>query len=1047
MDAPTFRKRDTFECDAVTAVAGGDVLAVGTGGGEVVIASATGTSRTALDADVVDVAAGSRVYVATADGVFARSVDGTGVWNREFDGVARVAATGDGLLGVLLEDDTFLGVDGETGAVRFEFERPHADIAEPPSVVAHGSGFLFGVWSFVVGVDDRGDVTFETNLDGAIQSLGVVADCAVVSMRNDRLVGLDRETGEQRWTYELTTRALSDRGEEWLLATTADATLALTPDGSTAEVDTLPAERAVPTVDGDLVAVVKSDTIAVYRLAHDAVDVEIPTDALVRERSATRSLTVRNGDDSPVAATLEFDLSNGSVKPISTPLSLAPGEETSVDVELTPESDAPATLDVRVDGYVAATETLSVRERPVLDPTASLERVDRGTVTVALAGLPGDPVAVASERSTLAEGVTDAATTVDLPWRRGETTLTVSTAYDEVDLDVTFPDFEDALALDGSEDSLVAVRCSNPSPVAFADDLTLSGSAMAEPVSRTVTLDPEETVRVLVQPPAAGRLVVGFASVPARVEATVGDGGARRDRTNSGGGTGRTGRSGQTDRARQTDRRARPDETAQPGGADRSSRTGKEQRDRHASGDPDGRSPRSSGDERVPRVADEDSSPPPHDETGETSAEPTREAGAEPTREASTEPTEGVGAGPTGEASTEPNRRESSRSDPRESDARRPDSRESDSPESGHRQSESDRPPRSPARESHGDAGASVTDAQSAASLAVSREVNVESVAAGTAFRERLVVENETGSGVVGRVESGEETVEFDPVPSGERRTFERLHAFYAPGTKRLPPVTVRTSDGRAVEAADLEVEVTEATVAIESSVIAGETPAEFDLAVTNHGETPQRIERVGIEGVDVWSVDGREVPPNRAAEWSTAVEEPIERTAGVLAGAVELSRDGDRYKRPVLIPVEAGERDAEVALEVSDETKAIPRGMVVLTLRNDGGRPLDRVRITADGEAVSDLMYRGTQDVDGLDPGESVTHHVDLGPVTDRASLTVTVEYDGEEATYGLDGPIVEDVAEWTEDHRAEWTVERPDDGDDDADERDHLLTGYRSR
>ncbi|NHN61195.1 PQQ-binding-like beta-propeller repeat protein, partial [Halorussus rarus] len=547
--APT----ESFEAGRVTAAAAdADRVALGTDAGAVEIVATDGRITVEFDAPITDLAVGNRVYALVDGTVAALSTAGTRVWSVDLPEAEELAALPEAdVLGVVTDDDRLLGFDGETGGREFEVDRPHADVTDDPGFFGSGGAFVLVAWSFLAVRNLDGSERFDENLDGAIESAGIVDDTIVVSLKDERVVGVDLTTGEQRWERELAVTELPDRGEETLLFTAEERLVSLDADGDYVPVADLPSGDVYPTSGGDLFCAVADGTIAVYRSTADptaALDASVGTDRLVPGATETVDLTVENAGDRPVAAALRVDGEGVSLRGADWEVDLAPGESATHTASVDAVSaDDTAALAVAADGDHLASTSLPVEAAPgaSLAAAVELDAVTDGAAELAVAvenegDAPATHVSVSpgdARLGRLAPGES-ATASLEVPYEPG-TAVPVSVRSDDdaVEVEAALPDRGCEVDL-ATADGFVDATVENRTDATVTDELTIRGDCFDRPVERRVDLPAGARLVVALRPDA----VADAATVEAELAGAGATASARFEADEFGGARGRADR-------------------------------------------------------------------------------------------------------------------------------------------------------------------------------------------------------------------------------------------------------------------------------------------------------------------------------------------------------------------------------------------------------------------------------------------------------------------------------------------------------------------------
>ena len=1064
--APT----ESFESGRVTAVsADADRVVLGTDAGTVEIVAADGRTTVDFEAPIADLAVGNRVYALADGSVVALSTGGTRVWSVELPEASELAALPEAdVLGVVTDDDRLVGFDGETGGQEFDVDRPHADVTGDPGFFGTDGAFVLVAWSFLAVRNLDGSDRFDENLDGAIESAGIVENTIVVSLKDERVVGVDLTTGEKQWERELAVADLPDRGDDALLFTADEQLVSLEADGSYASVADLPSGDVYPTSDGDLFCVVADGTIAVYSstAGPEVLDFSVEDDGLVRGETDAVTLRVENRGDRPVAAPLRVVGDGVALDRASWTADLAPGESAtrSLAVESI-RTDDTAALAVESEGDLLDSLSLPVEAPPgaSLAAAVSLDAVTDGaaalTVTVENEGdAPATHVSVSPGDAKLGRLAPGESATADLelPFEEGTAVpVAVRSDDDAAEVEAPLPDRGCAVDVDAT-DGFVDATVENRADATVTDDLVVSGECFSAPIERRVELAAGDRLVVALRPDwsvetadvEAGLVGLG-ASASARLDGRrlgrsergrSGRSRSDRDRSSRGGsdrgGSGRRdGRSSdrerrqrRDDRSRRDDDRSRRDDGRSPRDEPRPEESRRRDEPRRESGDRRQRPPRRERDAE-------------HDSREQGRRPPRREADRRPPRrESDRRP-------PRGDRDGESPRRESDRRPPRvdrdgESPRRETDSRRRDPDPGAAEESRPSDDRNSSAMVEDGPvgSGAGVADSDRGSGtgplLAADRRLETTDPARTHGVRERIAVRNEGDDDATGvELSLADETVAVGDLAPDERATVERYHAFFEAEETDLPAGRVAGDD------ADCEIEGER--VAVEPADLAAEVTFESEdegylvrARLENGRDADCAVERIGTRDLGIWDADCR-VPAGETVEWTRRVDGS--GLDAVVETVVEYAfPDGESERFGTLGRVtDASATDSagveSVAVGVGDETRVSGGyGSVVVAVENRGDAPVEDLSVEATGEAVSDLMYAGGEEIDRLAPGDKFTHFVDVETDGPEASVSVSLAADDDESEVTLRGPAPADEDEWSDGTLADWSVERGDDADE---------------
>jgi len=366
--------------------------------GTTVVALAAGstlylvTVERSIDLDFDDpvgaVAVGRYVVVLAEGTVHALSETGVTVWSTDVPGATDVAAASEsGLVGVLA-GDTVVGLDQETGSELFAVERPD-DRPEPEGLFGAAWGLALPAWSYLTAYDGRGEMRYDRNLDGIVETVGTLGDLVVVGLRGDETVALTT-AGESAWRRSLGVEWLAPTGVSVLPALTAEDPVLLTADGGTEHLAVGDAPESVYRTHGGAVCCTIADgEVTVYRRLEsnpEDVTAEIVTEKLERDGDLTAS--VHNGGDEPVRTEISVETDSVQFAGDTEQVSLAPGDEERVEWAVENVGGEEATVTVTAGETTVTRETLAVAGSApgeALSVSGAPVSVEDGTVTVRIA--------------------------------------------------------------------------------------------------------------------------------------------------------------------------------------------------------------------------------------------------------------------------------------------------------------------------------------------------------------------------------------------------------------------------------------------------------------------------------------------------------------------------------------------------------------------------------------------------------------------------------------------------------------------------------------
>ncbi|MFB6070065.1 MAG: hypothetical protein ABEJ76_03500 [Halanaeroarchaeum sp.] len=487
------RRVDSFERERVDAVAAGTGAVVVVTGDHVEVVS--GSDRTEFDHDTTirDVALGNRILVLTEGSLVAYSRSGDRLWEQSRPEAYAITAADDGTI-ALLEPRQVRVLADDSGREVATVERERPGRPADDEVVATANGFAIATWTFLTGVGREGDVTFDTNFDTVIRSIGRCGDVLVVAFQNDRLAGVDAGTGEVEWETELPVTHVAPGGTDRVLVTTADGVRAIACDGAIEAANGIDDGEVHEATDGSVVCSIRSGTVSTHLPVEDRIDVEVATERVGVGGSI--EVHASNRTEAERRTTLEATVDRGTLSPAERAVELDPESSTVVDFPVASvAAEGEATVEVRDDDAILATADVTIED--AADTTLGVETSLRpteivdGTVTLEVAVQNVGDVPV--DRVELFE--TDERTTDLAP---GETWTTTVTRRYERERTATVG----LVAVRGTRRSEFAPTCTLPAAPTI--DLTQDGDALRARVdgSEGVTVADQ----LVVEMPGFGRV-------------------------------------------------------------------------------------------------------------------------------------------------------------------------------------------------------------------------------------------------------------------------------------------------------------------------------------------------------------------------------------------------------------------------------------------------------------------------------------------------------------------------------------------------------------
>ncbi|WP_430505585.1 PQQ-binding-like beta-propeller repeat protein [Haloparvum sp. PAK95] len=465
-----------------------------------------------LDGPARQVGLNDKLFVLFSEKVAAYSTSGTRLWTAEVENAVGVAAPVASDFVVVLTDDRLLGLDATAGYERFAVERPDSDVAAVPEIVCTDTSLVVAAWSFLTILEPTGATQLRTTLDGAIHGIGVVGDTVVCVMKDDRLLGIDVETGDEKWCHEWVVDRIDPFAHQELLVRTAEGIRMVDPDGewhNPSLDDGLPIAAA----SGEPVCVVVDSLVNVYaRTTGEAdFDAAVPTDA-IEPTASSLPVVVENVSDTPSVTTASVEADGATISTGAEQLALTPGERErirvgigsiraeDVDVDVYLEDELVTSANVPVAGGVDA---LSVSTAPVAADADgwTVEVTVENTASVPVRQLaldPGDNV-----RESLESGETWVVT-VPHP-DEGEIVLSVADSKRRVEPSIP----EHPLVAEVEfEEGLVVASVSNRTTARVVDTVRIASSAVAREFEHEFDGGPDSRLVVATPPVETGTATV-----------------------------------------------------------------------------------------------------------------------------------------------------------------------------------------------------------------------------------------------------------------------------------------------------------------------------------------------------------------------------------------------------------------------------------------------------------------------------------------------------------------------------------------------------------
>jgi hypothetical protein len=320
----------------------------------------------------------------------------------------------------------------------------------------------------------------------------------------------------------------------------------------------------------------------------------------------------------------------------------------------------------------------------------------------------------------------------------------------------------------------------------------------------------------------------------------------------------------------------------------------------------------------------------------------------------------------------------------------------------------------------------------SSPAVSLRRAVADDEPAATEAFLEYLAVDTEGQIDDLTLAADGEQ-FRLGSFDRGEERRYQRAHALARRGRSQLSPVAATAGGGHLAETGAMDVDVRDGPLVVRASVDAGGRTVRVRGTVENRTNDYLSVEGVDVTWVGAWDIDprGDGLAPGETVRWSGTVPAPeteLSDADEVVPLTVEYG--GDRRFQS-LAPVE---RDVGTGAAVADRLEpgigrethvADTYSKVVCNLRNVSEEPIRELQLAATGERLNEMIYV-EETVQSLQPGETIEHYVDVKPAESDRELAVDllVTCDGETDRLALAGPVAATPEEWARSHLEEWTA-----------------------
>ncbi len=968
-----YRQNGVFDSDSASVVGvGNEAIAIAIDE-DVTVGSAHDQMTLKHDAPVVDIAITDRLLVLSPNRLTAYSFDGNRAWSQDVADAYAVAGTESRDCCAVLSGETLRLVETVGGRERLTVDRSRPGTPDD-DLIPTSSGFVITTWSFLTVVDSDGEVVFDRDLSAVILSVGVCDDTIIVALQSDQLVGLDAETGQNRWRTDLDVRQIAPVGEKSVFVSGAAGVESVDATGTTETIPDLPAGEVYATRNGETVCVTRGGTTERYIPDRDQFSVELLTDSV--GVGGTVDLQLSNQTESEQTVEIRLDVDGCSLT--SPDRTVTTGEGTITVVEFSVDSvqrEGTASVSVMIDGDGHECGPIVVEDVPDGEITVETElkttAIDTGVAELAVTVKNVGDVSLEDVQLVGANvGVTDIA-----PGQAWEGTIT--RPYE--------PERRVSVGLEikrGDRHQEYAPTCTLP-PIP-AIDTTVQRDALRATV--TVADDISVSDQIVVEMPGAGRvrspvtisdddlllLIPQYESGVARIALDALDT-EERVRVS---GTGTLSALSSTD------------------GLDNSQ-------------------PLS---------------------TGETRNTPRRSESAESATQNT--PVSSITDPPAGGDSAHSHTLEQRRENNSQSDRNRHShsSAERTPPASRTDQPGNSENPSTQLSNRDGGTDRSTNPSLDDRSLSATRHTPECVPGIGHTVCDRIVVENR-GDPVesVKLVLGSEERVSLGSLARDETAAAERFVAATEDGELTLQSATVE-ADGVTIDEVGSEtLQISDTQI----DVLATIDPAEKTLTAEFENETNQQYRVTGVDpGPDggrtslSTTVDSHEsVTLSTAVADHTAADNPA-----LVSFWLETEGSDEQCVDVLAVPYDStvgDEMDTEQAPNawITSETQVAGEySSVVLGIENDTDDSLKNVAVVADNGPIDSMFYSPARR-DQIDPGDRIEHYVDLESGQVEPSFEVTVSYsaDGIEQEYRahVSGPGVTDESEWTDEHLAAWSLE----------------------
>lgn len=967
-----YRQDGSLDKNGLSAVGVGSEAIAFARSEEVTVVSAHDQTTIDHGAPIVDLGVTDRLLVLSLNRLTAYSFDGNRAWSQDVDDAYAVAGSESQDYCGILGNDTLQLVESAGGRERLTVDRSRPGTPDD-DLIPTAAGFVIATWSFLTAVGSDGEVVFDQDLSAVIRSVGVCDDTVIAALQSDQLVGLDLETGQNRWRTELDARQIAPVGKKSVFVSGTESVLSVGATGTTETRSGIPAGEVYASRNGEVVCVVRDGTIERYVPDRDQIGVEVLTDSV--------------------------------------------GVGGTVDMQLTNQTDSERTIEIRLDvdgcSLMSANQTVTIDGRGVTVaefPVDSVQREGNAGVRVAVDGdddaygtiaiedVVDGKIAVetALKTTTIDDGVAEVAVTVenvgDVPVEAvqlleadvgasdiapGETWKgTVTRPYE--------PERRVSVGLEvkrGDRRREYAPTCTLPATPTI--DTTVERDALRATVTVADTVSVSD--RIVIEMPGAGRvrspvtisddelllLVPQYESGVARIAFGAIDAEERVRVSGSGTFSTLSSTNGLDD--------------SQPLASDKTATSA--------------------------RLAESTESA-----TEDTDGSPITERGA--------------GGDSARSQTPDPSRENNSKTDRNQ---RAQPSTDRTTPASHSGQSGATRDNQTEVSNGRGTTERSVNQSSHDQSLSATRHTPERVPGIGHTVHDRIVVEN--GTDPVESVEvvlAEQERVTLGALERDETAAIERFVAATEPGELTLQPAKVETNGVTVDEVAGEKLPIADDRI----NILATVNPADGTLTAEFENGTNRQCRVTGVDpGSDGDRVSlSTTVDPHESATLSTTVADYTAGSTALVSFWLEMNGSDEQCIDVLALPHSAtggdeigGEQGPSA--QISSETQVAGEySSVVLAVENDTDESLEDVSVVADNGPIDSMFYSPARR-DLIESGDRIEHYVDLesGHMEPGFEVTVSYSVDGIEREYiaHVSGPGVTDESEWTDEHLAAWSLE----------------------